>query len=112
MNDIKKEVAEGFEQASCTASVNGSNSVDAVADHVFGIQGVVKQQEHMEATATAFTEYVAKFIARRFPEGLPPAMTEIVSEIILDAFEDGAAWADREAMRQDIMVAPKQVILP
>ena len=67
---------------------------------------------HMEATATAMSEYVAKFLARRFPAGLPEEMLAILSDIVIDAFEDGAAWSDREAMRQDVMVAPKQIIMP
>ena len=54
---------------------------------------------------------VATFIANRFPEGLPENMTMVISEIVLDAIVLGSELADREAMRQDIMVAPKQIII-
>lgn len=54
---------------------------------------------------------VAKFIANRFPEGLPENMAVIISEIVMDALVMGAELADREAMRQDIMVSPRQIII-
>lgn len=91
MDDIKKEVAEGFEKKSCILGVDES--------------------AHMEATTEAFAAYAAKYIANRFPEGLPEKLYAIMAEIVVENFCNGAEWADREAMRQDVMVAPRQVIL-
>ena len=55
---------------------------------------------------------VAKFIANRFPYGLPERLAGVLAEIVLEALVLGAEIADREAMRQDVMIAPKQIIMP
>jgi len=54
---------------------------------------------------------VAKYITTRFPEGLPENMLTVISEIVLDSIVIGAEIADREAMRQDVLITPKQIIL-
>jgi hypothetical protein len=62
-------------------------------------------------TPEELTTVVAKFIVNRFPAGLEEKMLVIMSEVVLDALVLGAEIADREAMRQDIMVAPRQIII-
>ena len=61
--------------------------------------------------ATELTTYVAKVIARRFPLGIPDNLLGVISDIILDSFQEGAEYADRDAMRQDVIVAPVQIVM-
>lgn len=41
------------------------------------------------------SEWLDGFIARRFPEPLPPEFSVMIREIAADAFLDGAQWAEQ-----------------
>lgn len=45
---------------------------------------------------TELSEYVSGFLTRRFPQGLPESLAGILGEIVLDAFHDGARWAEQQ----------------
>ncbi len=48
-----------------------------------------------QKTIDETTAYLADFITKRFPHGLPDDMLEMVTEIVLDAFHDGARWSEQ-----------------
>lgn len=54
------------------------------------------QTNEEQHTVDEMSEYIASFIAARFPEQLPKQLQTIISEIILDAFWDGARWAEAQ----------------
>ena len=63
-------------------------------------------------TIETLTDYVESFLARRFPEGLPPDLEKIMMEIVLDAFHDGARYSEQTRMDEALIVpAPKKTIL-
>jgi hypothetical protein len=45
-------------------------------------------------TITDVADYARVFIDRRFPEGLPDTMRGILTEVVLDAFHDGARYSE------------------
>jgi hypothetical protein len=58
--------------------------------------------EAMSARNTAeLSDYLNNFVNKRFPNGLEGDIRQIISECILDAFHDGARWADVQRERDD-----------
>jgi hypothetical protein len=60
-------------------------------------------------TITDISEYAKWFITERFPEGLGNEMQMIITEIVVDAFHDGARWSEQTRMDEAIIsLAPKR----
>jgi len=49
-----------------------------------------------EKNVAELAEYVNDFITKRFPNGLEGDIRQIISECVLDAFHDGARWAEAQ----------------
>lgn len=49
-----------------------------------------------EKNVTELADYVNDFINKRFPSGLEGDIRRIISECVLDAFHDGARWAEAQ----------------
>ena len=50
----------------------------------------------VEKNINELAEYVDSFIKNRFPADLPDNIRTIISECVLDAFHDGARWAEAQ----------------
>lgn len=62
-----------------------------------------------QETITEMSDYIAGFIAKRFPQGLDGPVLEIVAACVLDAFHDGARWCEQQ---QSVSVGPSLIIKP
>jgi hypothetical protein len=58
--------------------------------------GVDMAGEGQDETVVEMSRYVKTFLDRRFPEGLNDQMLLILTDIVLDVFRDGAAWAETQ----------------
>jgi len=50
------------------------------------------------------SQYVASFIDNRFPSGVSDDYRKALSEIVLDAFYDGARWQEQAAREESGIV--------
>ena len=68
----------------------------------------VCEECNLTATKTIkeLSEYAKDFIDKRFPEGLNGGIREIVTEIVIDAFHDGARWQEQQVKEESVIIQP------
>lgn len=78
--------------------VDGHEIADLRVEHLYTsdkIAPILKDSTIPEdKLANELTEYVSAFIAQRFPDGLSGDIEMVMKEIIFDAFNEGAHWAE------------------
>ena len=57
-------------------------------------------------TITELSEYAKDFVDKRFPSGLNGDIRVIVTEIIIDAFYDGARWQEQQTSKESVIIQP------
>ena len=88
-------------QDDVTASVIKPDADPAVV----GAPGVMDEiNAQVDKTVRTMADYVYDFIAVRFPEGLPPQMLGIITDIVIDAFHDGARWAEAQEKEESRII--------
>ena len=55
-------------------------------------------------TITEISEYVKDFIDKRFPDGMPENLREILSDCVLDAFHDGSRWCEQQIKEESRII--------
>ena len=60
--------------------------------------------EQLNREGKEVANYVASFIARRFPDGLPDTLEEVIKHIVFDAFVDGLYWGEASGDRRSKII--------
>jgi len=53
---------------------------------------------------TEMSDYVNNFLDKRFPEGINGDMRQILGEIVMDAFHDGARWQEKQVQEESRII--------
>ena len=53
---------------------------------------------------TEISEYIKDFIDKRYPDGVSNEVRQVLSEMVMDAFFDGARWAEIQAQQESRII--------
>lgn len=73
-----------------------SQGESVIADTLIGVAE--------QKTVKEMAGYINNFLTNRFPSGLNDPMRTIVSEIIMDAFFDGARWNEAQTKEESRVI--------
>jgi hypothetical protein len=73
--------------------------------------GIVSRPEVLEEIAKVadetvkyMSDYVQTQLEQRFPNGLSQEIAEILGDIIIDSFHDGARWAEKQRVEESRII--------